>query len=233
MADLISAAKDGDTSRVLRLLNNGADPNVQNERLETPIFWAACCGHANICYLLIQKGAKVDAANEFQLTPLHGAADTGRSACIRILVGRYVCMQVDFQARIREGGGGLGGTCPPRPLKKLAQQILEIDPKSLCPPPYQCVCPLYRLLTSITSHLLDSVHIGPCSGGCLTNTSGSDRATDHSGIMYEQMARDDQHCVARSAGPLMLVNPLSSRTVSQPYGPSSVPPAQKIHVSQY
>ena len=37
----------------------------------------------------------------------------------------------------------LGGTCPPRPITKLADQILQIDPNSLCPPPLPvCVPPL-------------------------------------------------------------------------------------------
>ena len=35
--------------------------------------------------------------------------------------------------------GGLGGTCPPRPIKKMA---LTNRPKITVPPPYQCVCPL-------------------------------------------------------------------------------------------
>ena len=36
--------------------------------------------------------------------------------------------------------GSLGGTCPPRPLKKICLTNRPCAPSTSAPPPYQCVC---------------------------------------------------------------------------------------------
>jgi hypothetical protein len=52
------------------LLNNGADPNVQDFSGNTPLHFAASKGLVKVAELLINKGAQVNAQNKEGITPL-------------------------------------------------------------------------------------------------------------------------------------------------------------------
>ena len=59
---------------VKRLLDLGVDPNCQDAFHWTPLQRAALNGHEQVCEVLLQLGAKVDALDDCQQTPLHIAA---------------------------------------------------------------------------------------------------------------------------------------------------------------
>ena len=70
---------------------------------------------------------------------------TADSLCTYIYI-----RQTQNVPQVRDGGGagadpggGLGSTCPPRPLKKLAYITNTRNRPNITvpPPPYQCVCP--------------------------------------------------------------------------------------------
>ncbi|MHC4101750.1 MAG: ankyrin repeat domain-containing protein, partial [Planctomycetota bacterium] len=77
------AALDGDTARVLELLESGADVDAPIESLEnrsaewggTPLHVAAAAGQAETARLLLDRGADVNRANERGATPLHKAIE--------------------------------------------------------------------------------------------------------------------------------------------------------------
>ncbi|CAM9227992.1 unnamed protein product [Ectocarpus sp. 13 AM-2016] len=57
----------------------GADPNLRDGKAYCPLHLAAEAGHHRLTGVLLRKGAREDAANEFQETPLHLAASKGRA----------------------------------------------------------------------------------------------------------------------------------------------------------
>lgn len=82
------AAKAGDIETVRKLLQNGADPNQYNKEGWTPLTVAAYQrGRSEICQLLIDYGAHVDARTSRGQTPLYFAtALTRDDDCVDVLV---------------------------------------------------------------------------------------------------------------------------------------------------
>ena len=62
---------------------------------DTCLMAAAANGHLDICRLLIDKGAQVEAKSSVSLTPLHCAAINGHVDIVRLLCDRGA----DFEAR--------------------------------------------------------------------------------------------------------------------------------------
>ena len=54
---------------VRQVFAEGAEPNTRQETSWTPLYWAAGCGDAWICRLLLEAGADAEALNEKGLTP--------------------------------------------------------------------------------------------------------------------------------------------------------------------
>ena len=71
---LVDAARDGRQDDVKSLLTSGTPPDVGNNRIGTPLYWAAEHGHREIAQLLIDAGADVNATTFNGRTPLHVAA---------------------------------------------------------------------------------------------------------------------------------------------------------------
>ncbi len=69
-AELFAAVRGGDVELVEKLLKSGADVNVVNEELETPLHLAAGGGHLGLVELLIKHGADVNAQDSEGRTPL-------------------------------------------------------------------------------------------------------------------------------------------------------------------
>lgn len=70
-ARLRRAAFSGDFKKVFSLLKQGADPNSPDKGTGlAPLHYAASAGHANVCQLLADAGAIVDAADANGDTPL-------------------------------------------------------------------------------------------------------------------------------------------------------------------
>ena len=86
---LIDAAEAGNTSRVLELLEGGADVNTTNKWNDTALLYAADNGHTGTALLLIEKGADVDIQNDnYGSTALMLAAQRGNSILVRALLDR-------------------------------------------------------------------------------------------------------------------------------------------------
>jgi len=88
------AARDGDVDRVRELLAQGADANVQVRSREqrspewgnTPLHYAVASGNAEIVKLLVDKGTKVEAANDRGATALHRA--TQNVEIVKLLIDK-------------------------------------------------------------------------------------------------------------------------------------------------
>lgn len=61
---LHDAAKAGDAEQVKALLDQGADPEAQDKKGETPLNWAALAGHRKVAELLIERGAAINGRNK-------------------------------------------------------------------------------------------------------------------------------------------------------------------------
>jgi cytohesin len=70
---LHEAAKKGNLDKVKRLIEEGANVNVKDEKNDTPLYIAVGQGNKEIAELLISKGANVNVVCTFGYTPLHWA----------------------------------------------------------------------------------------------------------------------------------------------------------------
>lgn len=85
--DLLAAASIGDLGLVHRLLQQGANVDLQNESGWTPLMYAAHYGHYNVVKMLIDYGANVNITEKIQgRTPLMLAASCGHTRCIEVLI---------------------------------------------------------------------------------------------------------------------------------------------------
>ena len=84
----------GELGVVELLLEEGADPDLEDEAGQTPMHWAACVGHAAVIDKLVAgHGSSAAAANKRDAqgwTPLHHAANHGAKAAVVALL--QVCM---------------------------------------------------------------------------------------------------------------------------------------------
>jgi ankyrin repeat protein len=72
--DLHSAARDGDVERVKKLLEKGANPNVQDEAGLTPLHWAADVGSVDMVKFLLEHGADPNVQDKRRLdAAVHGS----------------------------------------------------------------------------------------------------------------------------------------------------------------
>ena len=91
MSDVINAAKRGDLS-LLKHLTQG-NKNIlgkTNSEGYFALYWAACCGHEDVCRYILESGANVDQTVKTGSSALHAAADRGHMECVQILVNRYL-----------------------------------------------------------------------------------------------------------------------------------------------
>ncbi|XP_055307908.1 uncharacterized protein LOC129572031 [Sitodiplosis mosellana] len=68
------AAETGNVKEAQKLIDQGAEVNIESNLKVTPLHYAANNGHKNVAELLIRKGAIVDSEDDFHATPLHSAA---------------------------------------------------------------------------------------------------------------------------------------------------------------
>lgn len=98
---LIEAVRADDQAEVQRLLEAGADANV--ESLSGPIIVAAAVrGNADIVALLIDHGADIEAQNNDGLTPIVEAARNGHLAVVELLLDRGVDVNAKDGSRLEE-----------------------------------------------------------------------------------------------------------------------------------
>ena len=96
MADpLHDAAKEGNLAEAKRLIEEGDDVNVKNDRGATPLHFAATRGHKDIAELLISKGADVNAETKTGYTPLHWAAMEDHKDVAELLISKGANVNAD------------------------------------------------------------------------------------------------------------------------------------------
>ncbi|XP_071383588.1 histone-lysine N-methyltransferase EHMT2 isoform X2 [Centroberyx affinis] len=85
---LYPAAKQGEAQRVLLMLMEGIDPTYQpdSQNKRSALHAAAQRGLLEVCYMLVQAGAKVDAQDKTQRTPLLEAIINNHVEVARYLV---------------------------------------------------------------------------------------------------------------------------------------------------
>jgi ankyrin repeat protein len=100
---LCRAAFVCDFVQVRELLAKGANPNVRDEDLRTPLHQAVLGNSVGLVGLLIEAGAELDAKDAHGFTPLHFAAQEFLPEIARILVGKGA----DVNARDEDGNSVL------------------------------------------------------------------------------------------------------------------------------
>ncbi|CAG8372237.1 unnamed protein product [Penicillium salamii] len=88
---LHAVAKCGLAQYATHLFQKGnVDPNAQNHNGDTPLYWAASGGHADVAQFLIQNGADPDGEANQGYKPLHEAADKNHADVIKVLLAAGV-----------------------------------------------------------------------------------------------------------------------------------------------
>jgi ankyrin repeat protein len=85
---LFHAIDEGDEHLVVQLLNQGADPDVEDTTGNSALMYALYIGQPGIAALLIERGANVNFSNSIDATPLMLAAFTGRKELCELLLKR-------------------------------------------------------------------------------------------------------------------------------------------------
>ncbi|KAF8952551.1 hypothetical protein BGZ46_003456 [Entomortierella lignicola] len=83
------ASSNGDMNRVADMLDNfrdWIDIEAHDEDGTTPLIYAACFGHTEIAFMLLEAGAKVDARDKFGWTALVWATNNKHENIVRLLL---------------------------------------------------------------------------------------------------------------------------------------------------
>jgi hypothetical protein len=96
---LVTAASEGRTDKILKLLVEGADINYTNPHGTTALVGAARGGHDDLVERLIGKGADIEAKNDDGQTPLISEAFWGHKETIKLLINQGA----NIEARDDEG----------------------------------------------------------------------------------------------------------------------------------
>ena len=83
---LMWAARNGHSSTVQLLLDQGANVAAKNNEGVTALYWAAYNGHASIISQLLSRGANCKPFDKIGWTPLHRAAFNGHGDVVRVLL---------------------------------------------------------------------------------------------------------------------------------------------------
>ena len=148
---LHDAAERGAEDEVRSLLSQGADPHLQEpQRNWVPIQYAAACGHAHACEVLLAAGASL---LDDSCAPLQLAFNSGSFAACQVLLA-----QLKARGHLTESGRSLfeQGSCgPSAPKVPLAVRNASHAPASRGPPP--SFAP--SRVKSSPAHALSLIHI--------------------------------------------------------------------------
>ncbi|KAL0123619.1 hypothetical protein PUN28_005854 [Cardiocondyla obscurior] len=82
-----TAALEGDVDRVNKLLRKGVFVDATDSAGYTALHYATRAGHIDVCEILLNHGAKVDACTRgMKATPLHRAASKGHVQIVELLL---------------------------------------------------------------------------------------------------------------------------------------------------
>ena len=82
----LKSCADGLVDQVDRDLRGAQDPNIKDENGAGALFQAASRGHLEVCRLLLDAGADLEAVDDAGLRPLHSAAEAGHVQLVRLLL---------------------------------------------------------------------------------------------------------------------------------------------------
>ncbi|VDL60735.1 unnamed protein product [Hymenolepis diminuta] len=82
----LEAASRGDLAEVKKLINSGINPDVANEDGLTALHQCCIDNNLDMCTLLLENNANVNAKDHEQWTPLHAAATCGNKELCGILI---------------------------------------------------------------------------------------------------------------------------------------------------
>ena len=89
-SQLLAAARAGNAVRIRRLLDQGADPNIEDRRGRAALLLSAKGGHGDSAQALLARGADANAADENGKTVLMYAAENGDGRLVEALLQRKV-----------------------------------------------------------------------------------------------------------------------------------------------
>ncbi|MFN6336187.1 MAG: ankyrin repeat domain-containing protein [Sphingobacteriales bacterium] len=98
--DIVKAAYDGNEELVEMLLGNGVSPDKQNGLGETALHNAAMVGYANICTLLLDRGASINLPDKEGNTPLDVAISSEDEVIASLLRARGGATQRDGKSHL-------------------------------------------------------------------------------------------------------------------------------------
>lgn len=90
--DIKTAARDGDTESIQRLLKSGADLNVKDSYGRVPLHYATNNGHSDAVNILLENGATVNDKDNDGITPLHCATSNGHIDIVNKLLYNGACV---------------------------------------------------------------------------------------------------------------------------------------------
>ncbi len=98
--ELHTAAKNGDTETLSRLIRNGANINAVTQLGWTPLHFTAWYGYLDCCRILIEAGAAMNTSTNLRFwTPCHLAALEGHTEIVRLFLEN----DFDLNTRTSEG----------------------------------------------------------------------------------------------------------------------------------
>uniref|UniRef100_A0A8C8SUI2 [histone H3]-lysine(9) N-methyltransferase n=1 Tax=Pelusios castaneus TaxID=367368 RepID=A0A8C8SUI2_9SAUR len=91
---LYLSVKQGELQKVVLMLLDNLDPNFQSDQQSkrTPLHAAAQKGHLEICHVLLQAGANINAVDKMRRTPLMEAVVSNQVETARYIVRRGGCV---------------------------------------------------------------------------------------------------------------------------------------------
>ncbi|XP_068662383.1 acyl-CoA-binding domain-containing protein 1-like isoform X2 [Aristolochia californica] len=81
-----ASAREGETTNLIKYIEDGISVNVRDSEDRTPLHWAVDRGHFSNVELLISKGADLNVQDDEGQTPLHYAVVCEREAIAKLLV---------------------------------------------------------------------------------------------------------------------------------------------------
>ncbi|MFB3896323.1 MAG: ankyrin repeat domain-containing protein [bacterium] len=88
--DLIAAVEKNDTTKAIKLLNQGAYVNAKNQSGATALYLATQNGNTELVRALLDKRADVNLTNNYGLTALFPAAQKGKTDIVRLLIEKGI-----------------------------------------------------------------------------------------------------------------------------------------------